>query len=226
MREGDLVAIIRASAGMGSLQQFTADKRILYEAIERVRWSALGGGGIGAFPALGSDPMERAKKMLAGGPSGGQHSQTDSAMQPSNGASRGQQNFDEGRNENSTIGALGAVTFIVHALRDLPGRKAVILSSDGIPIFGGGETSRTLEQMHRLTDLANRAAVVIYTVDARGLQALSFAAVDLAPPPDGGRARRVIFLESQQGLEYLAQQTGGVTTMASRGYTPSTRSIR
>jgi VWFA-related protein len=216
MREGDLVAIIRTSAGMGSLQQFTADKRILYEAIERVRWNLLGGGGIGIFPALGSDPAERANALLAGGRSGSQHSQA-GAMQPSNSASRGLPNFNQGRTENSMIGALGAVTFIVHALRDLPGRKAIILFSDGIP-FGGGETPRLMEQMHTLTDLANRAAVVIYTVDARGLQALSITAADnpvlrdgtagqtLA---DGGSSRRAIFFESQQGLEYLAQQTGG-----------------
>ena len=38
MQPGDLVAIIRTSAGMGALQQFTSDKRQLHAAIERVRW--------------------------------------------------------------------------------------------------------------------------------------------------------------------------------------------
>ena len=70
MREGDLVAIIRTSAGMGSLQQFTADKRILYEAIERVRWNLLGRGGVSAFAALGSDLGERAKMLMGRNPRG------------------------------------------------------------------------------------------------------------------------------------------------------------
>jgi hypothetical protein len=36
MQPTDLVAVIRTSAGMGSLQQFTSDKRILRAAIELV----------------------------------------------------------------------------------------------------------------------------------------------------------------------------------------------
>src|SRR5690606_29582610 len=39
MQDGDLVAIIRAGAGIGALQQFTADKRMLYAAIEKVKWN-------------------------------------------------------------------------------------------------------------------------------------------------------------------------------------------
>src|SRR4051794_38659597 len=35
---GDLVAILRTSGGAGTLQQFTTDRRLLAEAIERVRW--------------------------------------------------------------------------------------------------------------------------------------------------------------------------------------------
>ena len=52
MQEGDLVAVIRAGAGIGALQQFTSDKRILYAAIEKIRWNPNGAGGIGAFAPL------------------------------------------------------------------------------------------------------------------------------------------------------------------------------
>ena len=38
MRPGDLVAIVRTSAGMGALQQFTTDKRLLYAALDRVKY--------------------------------------------------------------------------------------------------------------------------------------------------------------------------------------------
>jgi VWFA-related protein len=49
MQPGDLVAVIRTGAGMGSLQQFTADKRVLYAAIDHVRWNSMGRVGVGSF---------------------------------------------------------------------------------------------------------------------------------------------------------------------------------
>ena len=59
IQPGDLVAIIRSSAGAGALQQFTSDKRQLYAAIERVRWYPFGRSGISAFSSIGLDPLER-----------------------------------------------------------------------------------------------------------------------------------------------------------------------
>src|SRR5262249_7953911 len=51
MQPGDLVAVIRTSSGMGALQQFTADKRLLHSAIERVRFTT-GRIGISSFAPL------------------------------------------------------------------------------------------------------------------------------------------------------------------------------
>src|SRR2546430_2529641 len=60
---GDLVAIIRTGAGMGALQQFTGDKRLLYAAIERVRWNPYGRVGSSPFQALaGGSPMRDARQ--------------------------------------------------------------------------------------------------------------------------------------------------------------------
>src|SRR6185369_10783913 len=52
MQPGDLVAIIRTSGGIGALQQFTADKRQLYAAIERVKWYVSGRSSVGAFAPM------------------------------------------------------------------------------------------------------------------------------------------------------------------------------
>ena len=49
MEPGDLVAILRTGAGLGALQQFTADKRVLYAAIDRVRDNAFGRVGVSSF---------------------------------------------------------------------------------------------------------------------------------------------------------------------------------
>ena len=53
MRPGDLVAIVRTSAGMGALQQFTTDKRLLYAALDRVKYGE-SRVGISSFAPLGS----------------------------------------------------------------------------------------------------------------------------------------------------------------------------
>ena len=52
MQPGDLVAVIRTGAGMGALQQFTGDKRMLYAAIDRVKFNGLGRVGISSFAPM------------------------------------------------------------------------------------------------------------------------------------------------------------------------------
>ena len=50
MQPGDLVAVITTGLGMGGLQQFTGNKKILYDAIDRIRFNILSRvGGSGAF---------------------------------------------------------------------------------------------------------------------------------------------------------------------------------
>ena len=204
MQPGDLVAIIRTGAGMGALQQFTADKRQLYAAIERVRWNMNGRSGVGAFA-----PIDR-----------------DASGARSNGEARSRtsQNRDEGardavdelRTEIYSVGTLGALNFIVRGLRELPGRKSVILLSDGFRLYNRDQDSqRVLDSLRRLTDLANRASVVIYTIDARGLQTLMLTAADNVSDQSPQQieealdARRQEMFDTQQGLQYLAQETGG-----------------
>lgn len=206
MQPGDLVAIIRTGGGIGTLQQFSSDKRQLYAAIQRVKWNIMG--------------------------------QLDAAMRPPElripGVAESRvQNVDAFREEVFSVGTLGAVSYVVRALRDLPGRKSVLLVSDGLKIFNPGDPARTdrvQATLESLTDLANRASVVIYTMDARGLQPLGLTAQDntqmvstaaraadklgLGRSPkeveQDVRLRRNSFYESQNGLNYLAQQTGGI----------------
>ena len=201
MQAGDLVAIIRTGAGIGALQQFTSDRRQLYAAIERVRWNPRGRGGISAFAAIENDPLSTTREALREG-SDDERSAGDA--------------LDDFREEIFSVGTLGALNFIVRGLRELPGRKAVVLFSDGISIINReGRSERVVEALRRLTDLANRASVVFYTIDARGLQTLGLTAADNTSGMTAQDIeqrlsdRRTTFFESQSGLNYLAQQTGG-----------------
>ena len=54
---GDLVAIIRTAGGVGTLQQFTTDRRLLHAAVERVRWTVHSRSGVTAFASIVPPPL-------------------------------------------------------------------------------------------------------------------------------------------------------------------------
>src|SRR5262249_57315578 len=113
-------------------------------------------------------------------------------------------------------GTLGALNFVVRGLRELPGRKSAILISDGFRLFGRNrDNTLILDRVRRLTDLANRSSVVIYSLDAKGLQTLMPTAADNTGGMSGpqfaealSRLRQANF-DSQDGLVYLGRGKGG-----------------
>src|SRR5229473_4837700 len=197
MQAGDLVAIIRTSGGMGALQQFTSDKRQLYAAVERVKWNAIGRGNVGAFA-----PIEP--------PTPGKFGADMDAKD---------QELNQFRDDLFSVGTLGAVSYVVKGLRQLPGRKSVLLISDGFRIYSRDDPTqnfRTLEKLRRLIDEAGRASVVIYTMNATGLQTMGLTAADNTGGMSADQVetqlsnRRNAAFETQQGLDFLARQTGGI----------------
>lgn len=229
MQPGDLVAIIRTAAGMGALQMFTADKRILYAAIERVRWSPSSSTLYTFAPVTNNAENPNPISQIL-------HQETKASQADPNAKvpERATDELDRFRQEVFSIGTLGALDFVVRALRDLPGRKSVVLFSEGLRIYNREQSVlRVQDAVRHLTDLANRSSSVIYTMDARGLQPLTMTAADnlsgdfessgagfvsgvdtgqsawLSQAPAYTAQRRDDFFESQDGLNYLAQQTGG-----------------
>jgi VWFA-related protein len=204
MQEGDLVAIIRTGAGIGALQQFTSDKRQLYAAIEKVVWNPLGRGNIGAFA-----PIRDNEKIVS-------ETETEEEKEARENSENALEDF---RGATFATGTLGALRFIVSGMKELPGRKSVILFSDGFKILqrdeqGFSEGGTVLEFLRQLVDTANRASVVFYTLDARGLQTTGITAED-SVSGDPQRTQQVLsersaeLIDTQEGLTYLAQQTGG-----------------
>ena len=213
MQPGDLVAVIRTAGGAGTLQQFTADKRQLHAAIDRARYVLMGRADTGAFKAITPPPLKIPYEQ-------------DARLQTA-------ENF---RDEAYSVGTLGALHYVIQGLHDMPGRKSVLLLSDDLKIFNPGDpnrTSRVQVALESLTNFANRAAVAIYTMDARGTTPIGLQAQDnpqlsapvgrnpgLGGPIGGNRSfqemdklmasRRDTFYESQNGLNYLAEQTGGL----------------
>ncbi len=208
MQDGDLVAIIRTGAGIGALQQFTSDKRVLYAAIDKVKWNAQGSGDISAFAPIEATP----DTSLQADPSA---TPDDTATNSGTG-----QSLDDFRASVFATGTLGALKYVVTGMSELPGRKSVILFSDGFKLFetdenGIQESGRVMDFLKELVDEANRSSVVFYTVDARGLAYTGFTAEDNISDtsPDAmdkqASARRDELLDKQDGLSYLAAETGG-----------------
>jgi VWFA-related protein len=201
MQPGDLVAIIRTSGGIGALQQFTADKRQLYAAIERVKWYLNGRSSVGAFSPIESKlPGEDRLKAA------------DAKQVPN-------EDFNQFREDVFAVGTLGAISYVVKGMRELPGRKSILLMSDGFRISSAddpGRNYRTLLALRRLIDQANRATVVIYTMNATGLQVFGLTAADSTAGRSAEEVeqmltdRRTSAFESQDGLNYLAKETGGI----------------
>jgi len=200
---GDLVAIIRTAGGMGALQQFTTDRRLLHMAVERVQWNGMSRRAVGSFATAEPSPM------VGGVDDGGAGALRDRIM---------------------AVGSLGAIEFVARGMQQLPGRKSIVLFSEG---FGAlfedrQESGQIWRAMTRMLDRANRAGAVIYTVDPRGLQTAGLMAEDnpqlrdFGPPGSGistfdvapavrkeAGVRRGELLDTLEQLMFVAEQTGG-----------------
>lgn len=193
MQESDLVAIIRTGNGMGLLEQFTSDKRILYSAIEKLTWNPLSRDMNPTFGDSGAEVTD-------------DQSEKQSILDQ----------FEEFRGTSFTTGTLGAINFVVQGLRSLPGRKSVVLLSDGFRINSESNDDNTsqliLQQLQSVAEVARRSSVVVYSIDAKGLQPFN-------PGADvGGRPSASAFSDAidsaQAALEgpvFLSNLTGGFT---------------
>ncbi len=215
MQEGDLVAIVRTGSGIGALQSFTSDKRQLLAAIDKVKWNSQGRSGISTFAPI----TQSLKEDLAG------VKKADGGMRNPVGSEEDNQfekEIEEFRNENFSVGTLGALNYIIRGMRDLPGRKAVMLFSEGFALTYKDKDNdipkpnRIQNAMRVLADMANRSSVVIYTLDPRGLQVPGMANAEdniknifNSSPTAKLQDRDDMFRESQQSLRFLAYETGG-----------------
>jgi len=157
MQPNDMVAILRTSAGVGVLQQFTSDKRQLHAAIERVRWNPTGRGGLN--------------------PGGSMNEASNGA--PNRDSIQFTEEAEEKRAGMYSVGTLGTVNAIIKGMGEMPGRKSIVLISEAFELSDAqGRNVQLVQAMRRITDEANANSVTIYTIDASGLQSHTFTASD------------------------------------------------
>jgi VWFA-related protein len=180
----DLVCLITTSGGIGSKWDFTYGRAELKAAAARLRFSLW-------------------------------NATTRSAMDPIDGSMLGgQSEIDATLERTFAINALNRIFDVINAVHELPGRKTIVLVSEGFAMFGPGDYHSLIrDAMQRLVDRANRAGVVVYAVDPRGLV---FTGLSAADNPNSMRAaldamalRNAALRETQDGLRFVAGETGG-----------------
>lgn len=230
MEAGDLVALCRTGSGMGAQQRFTSNAREILALADTLGWNPNGRYGATAIEEIGkhgqlaqgdgSDFAPNAPQLSARMPGGASQSRT--VM------------YDLWRKNMAGIGTLAAVRYTVDALREMPGRKSIVLFSDGMQIFnptqfaslhsgqGGMDSAASMvsnadlvDQMRRLIDRANRAGTVIYTVSAQGLVANQLEAQDRVGKGGSsvaqiGTGKDLEYNTMTQSLGYIADKTGGL----------------
>ncbi len=146
----------------------------------------------------------------------------------SSGGCGGAASFDE---------SINSIRAIVRALREIPGRKSMIIFSDDTPLRENEKLTNStsvlapdskseeahsyLGRLRRLAELAIRSSVVIYGVDTGGLQTTGVTAADATIRPNiAGPAGNGVFTGQLRGqsklidsrrdsANVLAKETGG-----------------
>jgi VWFA-related protein len=207
LQPNDLVAIIRTGGDVGALQQFTTDRQVLHNAIDHLKWNPCSRTGLHVFTPSGQGP-------------GGQDE--DSSILPCG--------------SYTQMATMRSLRFIVEGMRDLPGRKSLVLFSEHLPIqqqepgqvnfngqtpsqpdddTTGDDTLGTLDsarsyaaQLQRIAELAIRASVVIYAVDTRGLQYTGLTAADRLPPGASRNPRALQSIMNSRSRAMIANREG------------------
>lgn len=234
MQPDDLVAVIRTGGSVGALQQFTSDKRVLHAAIEKIRWNPLAGT-FDSLSSVGQNANDISDRFA-------REAELASSEKPKTSTLIRPRDIDPSREKNDAKAAayassdqrafyaqtsLGAVKYIISGMTKLPGRKVMMLFSDGVGVGtdpSKSKISSAFSYLQDVADFANRSTVVVYTFDTKGMRSMSIGASDSTYEIiDGHRGlkeqeRTRDFRDSQDGLAYFANQTGGKALLNSDNF--------
>ena len=215
MQPTDLVAIYKTRSGSSLMQQYTSDKSRLLKIIKKVRW----------LPSLGCDnngDFFKAARQRERIPRKNDDEEDEDGLTGEERDRKQKESIRDRNIDNQIVGTLGVIRYIVKGLGKIRGRKILFLMSDGIPTLDEDGNSRLArENLRGLTIEANRASVVVNTIDVRGVNNPGFisAADDIKPDVRFGEdsnstarlseSRRNQARDLQDGMATLAYDTGG-----------------
>lgn len=238
----DIVGVFAVDQSLRVVQPFTNNKALIQQGVERA--SSLNSStyylgselnrapsrGVHAPTAFGGQTgLDREGPVGAAAAAPGPGNETGIAAAIMAGmTTRSLEIFERLERDQQGFATTGGMLAVIESLRTIPGRKAIVLFSDGLAIPSAVEA-----QFQSLISTANRANVSIYAVDAAGLRAESGAAEsrrqlralgaksadrgnssgeDTSGQPltrDLERNEDLIRFDPQSGLGQLSDQTGG-----------------
>src|SRR4051812_5095076 len=117
-----------------------------------------------------------------------------------------------------SMGTLTALESLMRAASQLPGRKLVFFVSDGF--YLNDRNTDFSDRLKSIADAALRAGVIIYTLDARGLNTSEIDAASNRADHVGNLSRANVgdLASSQAPLTTLASDTGGRANINTYGF--------
>ncbi len=225
--QNDLVAIASASGQIGFLQQFTDNKDVLRAAVGRISHvpyvvSDYGGNSGGRMTENMALSIERkddsnvfefyVQDCLKFAPRGVTRQERASIRRHCEIEVQNRARLILVQAAAVTAGTYYSLETLLQSAERLPGSKLAFFISDGFLADTGPRGPVAANQLGRITDLARRAGVVIYTIDARGLVSSALDATGNVPFDPNGRLETANAREiasSQDALNALAVDTGG-----------------
>ena len=226
----DSVAIASASGQIGFLQQFTTNKDVLRAALARIntqpseeRTMGMGSTRMSEFTALliETKPDSRTNSVMAvyieeclkqsGSTSGDRRAAMAMRMNCER-LVRSNARTVLMQTGYATEKMYDSLETLMRSSARLPGRKLVFFASDGFLSQGGPLGDSLSNKLRQIADAAQRANVVIYSIDARGLVSGTLDATNNMLPDANGRMAAVAsteILATQDALNALAVDTGG-----------------
>jgi VWFA-related protein len=228
MGQDDLVAIVSASGQIGFLQQLTDYKPMLREAIARLKnkrntETYAGKVPISDFQAVQvADHNDRDLFVYLVAATVNEYQSKGPLVRVATNMVKNRVRQISAKSRTTTNELLGVLESLMLSSSQLPGRKLVFFISDGFITDVRSSNSMTL--LKRVTEMAARAGVVVYTMDARGTFGDPAVDASVNEFPDGlatGTQARNPKLESaalQEPLHILAEDTGGRAIINSNSF--------
>lgn len=214
----DLVAIITTSGRLGALQRLTSDKRLLRAALAKFRSLPNHRPGVEdddftcvwfnhkKTVGLSAPGVQDEDVFLGGGTCFGCPRELDPSAELEN----------DHRSAYYGLLSISAMRRVVDGLQQLPGRRSILLFTEGLPLVraqGSGETnSQVVDAYESFLNHANRSGIVVNTIDPRGLIATFDTAERSHSASDAcGDARWTELALTQIQLGEIAKRTGGIS---------------
>lgn len=142
--------------------------------------------------------------------------------------------------------SIGALKKMVDMLAGMPGRKAVLYVSDGIPLVPGQDVFHAVQskfpdgsstaltqsfdydasrRFRELTASANANRITFYTIDAGGLRTYSSISAENFDPGQGIFIDQLDIQNLQAPLQTMAEATGGVAVLNANNVAPYLKRI-